>query len=413
MIICQLLPFALFLVSVAIVPLWKPMIWEKYGVRWSLVAGLSAWILHGLAHGFLKASTFFLHSLDQDVLPFLAVLWCLFGLSKRLVWHVHARPSPWINGSILFLGSLLAGCIGTTGASLLVTQTLLELNRNRQYKVHTLVFAIFLVGNIGGLLSTLGDPPLLLGCLQGVPWWWPTKHLWGTYLFHAMPLLLIYGAIDYGFYRQETCFFSSQSFRITFEGWPYLLGFLGLGLVMILPAFGFSIPLPFWLKMLVMGYAYARIRKEGQSWEPMREVSWILCGVMMTALPVWSLLENPQGLGGSLCALLSPDGSLSLQRCFWMTGLCSSILDNAPAYLLFGKSIGALPWKGEHVGLTGVSSGAVLMGALTYIGNAPNLLIRSMAQKEGIRMPAFLTYCVWSGSLLLPLFMLYGWLFFE
>jgi Na+/H+ antiporter NhaD/arsenite permease-like protein len=319
------------------------------------------------------------------------------------------------------VGALLASLIGTTGAAMLLIRPLLETNRERKYIAHTVVFFIFIVCNCGGLLLPLGDPPLFLGYLQGVPFLW-TLRLWPSWLLINGLLLTFYLMWDrFYFYPHESIRDrvrdETQVRPLRFTGvWPnaLLLGGVIFSVALLSP----DSPFPgttwhpwFYLREAVqLGLAAASLLfgprlvrdANGFNYLAIIEVAALFIGIFVCMQPALQIL-NLEGAG------LGIDTPV---RYFWASGWLSSVLDNAPTYLVFfntarGTGLGLPP---DSI-LTGISLGAVLMGAMTYIGNGPNFMVKSIAEGSGIKMPSFFGYCVYSFLILLPILALNAWLF--
>lgn len=364
--------------------------------------------------GFSPAAVATKHMVCDDYIPFILMVSSLYFLSSRIRLDILAKPSPWVNTAVLGFGSVLAGLIGTTGAAVLTFHTLARLNKERWHKTHTFVFLIFLVGNVGGILSTLGDPPLLLGFLHGVPLLWPTLNLWKPFLCVFCPILLIYFCVEAWAYSKESVFFKTGAFTehpsVSFEGWVPLLGLAGLIASFLLPAFlpnvGWILRDVFSLGIFIWAYRSAK----DVSSEPIKELAFVFLCLMAASLLVFHLLEQRtvEPVASWIRTLSDSNNTPSPLRYFWIAGGLSSLLDNAPTFLVFFKLSGDNdPVLANRI-LTAISSGSVLMGALTYIGNAPNLLIRSLSEHEKIRMPSFFGFTALACLIFLPFFILYS-----
>jgi Na+/H+ antiporter NhaD/arsenite permease-like protein len=319
---------------------------------------------------------------------------------------------------------------------------LLRANDNRQHVVHVVVFFIFLVANVGGSLSPLGDPPLFLGFLEGVRFFWTTQHLALPMLFVSVVLLTGFYALDsYYFHRREEE--RSRFLDPTPEGAPRgidgKINFLLLAAVIALvlmsglwrpevtfDVFGTQIELQNAVRdvaligVTLLSLALTpRAARAGNdfNWAPIEEVAKLFAGIFVTIAPVITILRA--GEAGAFAGLVHLVNDSAGQprdiMYFWATGLLSSFLDNAPTYLVFFNLAGGDAQKLMTSGATtlaAISAGAVFMGAITYIGNAPNFMVKAIAQSRGVRMPSFFAYLGWSGAVLLPLFAVTGWLFF-
>jgi len=346
----------------------------------------------------------------------------------------NLRGTPWVNAAILVLGTVLASIVGTTGAAMILIRPLLRANAARLVNAHVVVFFIFLVANIGGALSPLGDPPLFVGFLRGVDFFWTTRHLAIPTAITAAIVLAVFVVIDVWHYRRDR--------RIELVGEPpapvalRVKGTINLVLIALIAGaillsaiwksgvaieiYGTQLALENVLRdavLIVIALVSLRLTPEehrdvnGFSWEPIREVAYLFAGIFLCIIPVLAALHA--GRNGSLAWLLDlvtrPDGSPNNAAYFWLTGALSAFLDNAPTYLVFFGLAGddAARLTGELAPtLAAISMGAVFMGALTYIGNAPNFMVYAIATERGVKMPSFFGYLVWSCGVLVPVFVL-------
>ena len=437
----SILPFAGILLSIALFPLFLPHFWHRHypkvAVAWGLLFAVP--FLYARRGDAVHAiSTTALH----EYLPFIVLLWALFTVAGGIVLRGTMSGTPRANLALLLAGTLVASWVGTTGASMLLIQPLLRGLQRRQQRAHTVVFFIFLVSNIGGLLTPLGDPPLFLGFLNGVSFFW-TLRLWPQLFFLLALLLPLYYWIDRRAFRREGLARPDPGPReaLRLEGLrnlPLLLAILASvllsGLVHLpeVGLLGVRLELQDLLRdaaLVLIGLLSLRItpkalRAANQfTWAPMREVAWLFAGIFMTMIPALAiLLAGERGALASVVQQVDQAGEY-----FWITGAFSSILDNAPTYLTFlsaavGKFFPGLPpheavhlLSTEHgTLLAAISCGAVFMGANTYIGNAPNFMVRSIAEERGVAMPSFLGYLFrWSLPLLVPGFVLLTLVFFR
>jgi len=436
------LPFVGILLSIALFPLFAPHFWHKHypkvAAAWALVL-LVPFVLayHGPALHEVA------HMLVIDYIPFIILLASLFTIGGGIYISGTLRGAPATNLGILVVGTVLASWIGTTGAAMLLIRPLLRANRERRHKVHTVVFFIFLVANVGGCLTPLGDPPLFLGFLHGVPFFW-TLTLWKEMLLVAAILLSAYFALDTYFWRKEDVLVRQRSGArepLRIQGWHNLFflagvlagvigsGVLHLGGVTILGVQQHVQNLlrdGLLLTMLALSWLTtpSPIRQANEfTWEPIREVAILFAGIFATIIPPLTMLRA--GESGELAYIIHTVHDPA--SFFWATGLLSSFLDNAPTYLTFlSTSLGRL-WPGlpekaaileliEHNNayLQAISCGAVFMGANTYIGNAPNFMVKSIAEESGVKMPSFFGYIVrFTLPFLIPTFILVDLIFFE
>jgi Na+/H+ antiporter NhaD/arsenite permease-like protein len=372
------------------------------------------------------------HVMIYEYVPFIVLLGSLFMISGGVRVTGDLRADPRTNSAFIAIGTLLASFIGTTGASMLLIRPLLQTNRERQYKVHTVIFFIFLVSNIGGSLLPIGDPPLFLGYLSGVPFFWTLK-LWKIWLPTCCLLLVLYYFLDRAYYRRELP--GARAWDRTALEPMRIAGarnFIWLGGVVASVIFMhqhspiplFRIPFLREVTMLVM-VALAFATSPRRNWTdnrftmgPIAEVAALFIGIFLTMVPALAILR---ARGGEL-------GVDSPMKFFWGSGSLSSFLDNAPTYLVFFKAAsgavasGAMPAL-ELVGngvdkvpahiLMAISAGSVFMGANTYIGNGPNFMVKAIAEESGVRMPTFLGYMKWSVGFLIPTFILVSLIFFR
>jgi len=429
----EALPFFGLLVSIAFFATFFPKKWARdyvkvvgFFIALSLVMGI---VFRGLS----STSCMMGSLLFWDYVPFMMLLTSLYVVSGGLKLRLHVHATPLLNTLTLAFFTLIAGVLGTTGASMLGIHPLLVMNKHRHFRSHTVVFFIFLVCNIGGGLSSIGDPPLFLGFLKGVSFFWPTKNLWRPVLFLTASLLLIYFALDsYYFHREpEKVQVPPKRPSMHIEGQKQLILACLVIMTLVIPSL-FSGCAPFSLKMievikivLLLLISACSFKITSLKWRyahkwtfhPLIEVALIFFGLFITAHPLIHLLEK--GAEGPFQFLLThlhqTDGSPSSWAYFWWTGLLSGFLDNAPTYLVFFKATGysAATLMNEASSLLrAISMGAVFMGALTYIGNAPNLLTQTIAEEEyKVKMPSFMVYMVCAFVLLMPLFYITAWLF--
>ena len=484
------LPFVGILLSIALFPLLAPTFWHhhfgKISAMWALLFAIPFWVVYKdeafyeIAHIYLK-----------DYIPFIILLWSLYTVAGGIYLKGSLWGSPASNTVLLVVGTLLASWVGTTGASMLLIRPLLRMNKTRKNKVHLVIFFIFLVSNIGGSLTPLGDPPLFLGFLHGVPFFWTMKLL-PEMSFIAGSLLLIFFVFDSIMYKKEG--FASKGYgvkdvdldveddlggtvlieevvdepvtgakkrhkvkreRLKIEGlFNFLLlggviagvlfsGMVKLGEVSIL---GVHVALQDMMRdgfLVLMGlaslYLTPKLIRSGNefTWFPIKEVAILFAGIFMTIIPALAILKA--GEHGALAFIIK--AVQEPRQYFWVTGALSSFLDNAPTYLtFFNTALGGLGLTEHQIAealrfshdtlaaegftedviqrmaefiplLTAISLGAVFMGANTYIGNAPNFMVKSIAEENGVKMPSFFGYMLYSAVLLIPLFILVSWIF--
>lgn len=453
-IILLIAPMALVLLSLAFLPLIAPNFWYKSDMK---ILGGIAIISTLMTFAFIdSAGSVMKNSLIEDYVPFVIMLFALYVLSNGIYIKIEATPNTLNN--LIFLGicSIFSSIIGTTGASMLFLKPFIEMNGQRKHKAHLMIFFIFMVSNIGGLLTPLGDPPLLLGYLHGVEFFWCLKNLGGIWLFYITLCLLILAVIDHFFIKKERSPIQSIPFTVHWRGCINI--FLISATVIILFCdintclkncilLSFSIvPLrkslsgktlkrtvallfiafSFLLGEKLLGINFINIdiilisviaimlTKKYNSYhahgtidlEPFKEVAATFFVIFTVMAPVTFILHQYSDDIHGYVAALGQDGNNSASIFFWICGLASSFLDNAPSYLLFFNMAGGDSNELMYVYtdiLKAVSCSSVIMGAMTYIGNAPNMMVRAIAAKHGIKMPSFIGYIGWSVIILLPL----------
>jgi Na+/H+ antiporter NhaD/arsenite permease-like protein len=431
-------PFVLYLLLIAMLPLLVGQFWEKNRNK-LLVAGLlSTPVVFYLFRVRVGGGALLLQT-GSDYVSFIALLGALFTISGGICLRGSLVGKPIVNTACLVLGSVLGSLIGTTGASVLLIRPLLRANQHRASTTHIVVFFIFIVSNGAGLLTPLGDPPLFLGFLRGVPFAW-TLRLAAPWALVNGTLLVLFAAIDSVLYRLERRrparpasppTDAAEPLRLD-GGLNFLWLFAIVGVVFTIGTFGtraFGDGFVRSLVQIVATLALAAISfvttsrrvHEGNrfNWAPIVEVAVVFVGVFVTMIPALSYLEER---GASL-------GITQPWQFFWASGALSSVLDNAPTYLTFASlasgvvdagraglgtaNLGALSADpvGQHL-LSAVSCGSVFMGAMTYIGNGPNFMVKAIAEQHHVRMPGFFAYIVWSGTILGPIFLVVSRVFF-
>jgi len=433
-------PFAGLLLSIAIAPLLPARFWERHYAVVSLFWAALAAIALAAAAGVDATTGAMLHTLALDYLPFIVLLTTLYTVAGGVRLTGTIRGTPGVNTLLLLIGTSLASVMGTTGAAMLVVRPLIRANRRRRHKTHVFVFFIFLVANIGGALSPLGDPPLLIGFLQGVPFFWPTVHLFSITVLSVAALLGIFYVLDHHFHRRGWHDDTDAIEEIERLG---IEGKVNLPLLAAVPAVVFAMgalrgvaPAIEWhhlhvdastiagcLALIAIAAASLRLTRPGVrhandfSWHPMAEVAAVFAAIFVTIVPVLAMLRaGREGALAPLLAIVEPEGKPIDAAYFWMTGALSSVLDNAPTYLVFFNLAG-----GDPAALTGplwrtlaaISAGAVMMGANTYIGNAPNFMVKAICEERGIEMPSFFGYIGWALIFLMPLYFVLTLIFFR
>lgn len=419
----SMLPFALMLLGIAIIPLRWPHFWESNRNKGLLSAVLgipvviyvAAYDPHVVAHTAL------------EYVSFLILLGALFIIAGGIVLRGDLSATPGVNTGFLFVGALLANFVGTTGASMLLIRPLLRTNfPERKHIGHIPIFFIFVVSNCAGLLTPLGDPPLFLGYLRGVPFFW-TMRLVGEWAFVVGSLLAIFYVMDRAAFAREGRDVKAEDAR---EYRPLRIvggeNFFYLGGVILAVLFSPALP-EGWVQdgarlgvMLLMTWLSLRttpkeLRTEnGFSFGPIVEVAVLFAGIFATMIPALEILRSR---GGEL-------GVHQPWQFYWLSGALSSFLDNAPTYLTFVSLAQGLHESGQaavhlsggpvsEVLLAAISCGSVMMGANSYIGNGPNFMVKAIAEEQGVAMPSFFGYMAWSCGILVPLFVVVTFLFFR
>jgi Na+/H+ antiporter NhaD/arsenite permease-like protein len=427
------IPFAGLLASMAVLPIVAPRFWHRrMGVvafAWGAV--LLAQQVWASGPGAAVAAGW--HALLVDYLPFIALLVALYTAGGGVLLRGGFAGTPLGNTAMLALGMALGVAMGTTGASMVLIHPLLRANAHRRRKVHLVLFLIVLVANASGALTPLGNPPLYLGLLHGVPFFWPARHLLAPLLLVAGALLVAFYLIDRHLAAREPRAPVPERFRVRGSGNMALI----LLVILVVLVQGFMPPtvvvllgqpiavaqlggVAALLGVAAVSAAYTprAIRQANDfTWHPMAEVAMLFAAIFVTIGPVVAMLQA--GLGGPLAPLLrlGQDGSGQPWPLayFWLTGILSAFLDNAPAYLVFFELAGIRPASlpgADGVTLAAISAGAVFFGGLTYIGNAPNMMLRAIAAHRGVRMPGFFGFLLLASVLLLPVLALVSLLFF-
>jgi Na+/H+ antiporter NhaD/arsenite permease-like protein len=432
------LPFAGILLSIALFPLLAPHAWEhhqgKIAAGWALLVLVPMALIHGVG----TALGTLVHTALLEYIPFILLLLALFTVAGGIVIRGNIHGAPVANTVLLFIGMVLASFIGTTGASMVMIRPVMRANDDRAHNVHVIVFFIFLVSNIGGSLTPLGDPPLFLGFLRGVDFFWTTTHLFPETLMAGAIVLAVFFAIDSYVYRREGRArpdpTPDRPVRVT-GGFNFVLILVIIGAILMsatldlgrATVLGTEVELANVLRDVIMvAVTIASLRltsranraENGFTWGPIVEVTKLFAGIFVAIIPVLAMLRaGREGAFAPLVGLVTnPDGSANNTAYFWLAGGLSSFLDNAPTYLVFFELAGGDPGKLMTQGATtlaAISAGAVFMGANTYIGNAPNFMVYAIARDGGVKMPSFFGYMLWSGAVLIPTFILVTLVFFR
>ena len=439
------IPFAGLLLCIAVMPLVKPEWWEKNQalavILWSFLFIIPSVLLNGAG----ETVETVLECIINDYLTFIVLLFGLFCVSGNITLEGNLAGSPAVNAIFLAFGTLLSSCIGTTGASMLLVRPLIKMNSWRKKKSQIMIFFIFMISNMGGCLTPIGDPPLLMGFMRGVPFFW-SLNLFHILIFNMVILLIIFYFIDRRAYRKDIAAglhpdISKPGVDIKIEGLHNVIFLVVIVAAVILsgtlpglPVFkdaagnviGIKIfkevklTVPAIIEIIMIlaaaGLSFKttpqKIRTQNHfTWGAIKEVAVLFIGIFITMQPALALLKT---MGPNL-------GITEPYQMFWSTGMLSSFLDNTPTYLVFLTTAGTLGFTSgitTTVGtisvqiLEAISCGAVFMGANTYIGNAPNFMVKSISDENGVRMPSFFGYMVWSFGILVPVFIIDTLVFF-
>lgn len=442
-----IIPFVGVLLSIAIFPLAAPDFWHHHFGKVSAFWALAFLVPFFLRFGFDLTLYELLHVSLLEYIPFIILLLSLFTVAGGIRLKGSLVGTPIVNTGMLALGTVLASFTGTTGAAMLLIRPLLRANEGRDHQVHVVVFFIFLVANVGGSLSPLGDPPLFLGFLKGVPFFWPTTHMFLPMVMVAAILLVVFLALDHFLWRREKATGDEPAFSMEEDefketeklGLEGKVNFLLLGGIVAAVLMSgvwkpgiaidvFHVPVELQniaRDVLLIGIALLSVKltdqdcrdANGFSWFPIIEVAKLFAAIFITIVPAIAILKaGSSGALGFVVDAVSQNGEPNNVMYFWLTGILSSFLDNAPTYLVFFNTAG-----GDPAILTGpmastllaISAGAVFMGANTYIGNAPNFMVKAIAEERGVKMPSFFGYMAWSVGILVPCFILVTLVFFA
>ena len=438
----SIIPFVGILLSIALFPLFVPRFWHHYygkvSAFWSLVVAIPFLLAYGQ-----PAFHEILHIILIDYLPFIILLLSLFTVAGGILVEGTLKGKPPLNALLLLIGTVIASWIGTTGASMLLIRPVIRANAQRKNKMHVIIFFIFLVSNIGGSLTPLGDPPLFLGFLHGVPFFWTFKLIPETLVVVAMVLGTFF-LMDVYLYNRETkaglvAGESGERIPLRIRGAHNLIFLIGIVGAVLMSGMYHAGEVTFLgvhlslinefrdLILLVMvALSLATTSREVRArneftWGPIVEVALLFAGIFITIIPALAMLRA--GTNGQLAFIIQ--AVREPWHYFWITGALSSFLDNAPTYLTFlntalGNFFPGMPEKEaiaaliaeKGIFLKAISTGAVYMGANTYIGNAPNFMVRSIAEEQGIKMPSFFGYMGYSLLFLIPAFILVTLIFY-
>lgn len=447
--IFSIIPFVGMLLSIAIIPLINGEFWEKYqfpiAIFWSLIFLVPFTGIYGFETSLEQLA----ETLIADYVPFIVLLFGLFVVSGGIHIGGTIAGSTRNNMIMLALGTALASWVGTTGAAMLLIRPVLRANLWRKNKKHIIIFFIFLVANMGGCLTPLGDPPLFLGFLRGVPFFWTLQNIWPILIFNTIILLAVFFFIDRHYMKKEDLEGLELEEETTEKRTPihidgaHNIVFLviiivavisngvipsmecfqdGSGQVLGIDVLGQHLGINYFVQialiLIAAGLSLATTKKNVRElnkfeYGPIAEVAKLFLGIFITMIPALALLR----VNGASLGIDDP------AKFFWASGSLSGFLDNSPTYVVFLTAAGALNYAGPDAVITtvgavaprillAISAGSVFMGALTYIGNAPNFMVKSMAERARVKMPSFFGYMGWSICFLIPVFILDTVIFF-
>ena len=439
------IPFAGILLCIALFPLIMPTWWEEHQAPVVLAWSLAFIVPFVMGFGAHHTAEVVLECIINDYLTFIVLLFGLFCVAGNITLEGDLAGSPRINVGLLLFGTLLSSWVGTTGASMLMVRPIIKMNSWRKRKRHIMIFFIFLISNIGGCLTPIGDPPLLMGFMRGVPFFWSLRLL-PILAFNVAVLLFVFYHLDMRAYRKDIADgrkpdISKPGTEIRIAGLHNLIFLAAIVVAVLLSGTLPSLPLfrnadgtvrgipilgevtltwPAVIEIaIILASAWlsfrttsAKVRTENHlTWGAIKEVAILFIGIFITMQPALMILKA----NGASLGLDSP------YQMFWATGALSSFLDNTPTYLVFLTTAGSLGFT-EGIAtalgtvpakmLVAISCGAVFMGANTYIGNAPNFMVKSISDENGVRMPSFFGYILWSLGFLIPVFILDTLIFF-
>lgn len=438
------LPFLGMILSIAIFPLVLPDFWGKHYGKVSLAWALIVLIGLSFAQGISVSAHSLILVMFEQFLPFILLLLSLFTITGGIKLKGQLAGSPTINTAILFVGAILASVLGTTGAAVLLIRPLLSANEWRKHKLHTILFFIFIVGNIGGTLTPLGNPPVLMGFISKIPFFWPTVNLFAPTALATVILLVMYFIVDTILHKRETATPPPSSTSISFGGkWNFLL-LIGVVAAVMVSSMDLGVaftlhyvhmPVGTLLELIAFGlitYLSVRITSKAVresnnfTWHPILEVGKIFAAIFVCMAPLIAMLRA--GADGPMSfiiqSLSSSDGTPLNGMYYWLSGGLSAFLDSAPAYLVFFNTAAA-PAAAAGMEpnifmlnvlpntLIAITVGASFMGAISYIGNAPNMMIKAIAEENGIKMPSFFGYVGWAILVLVPVFLIIQYIFIS
>lgn len=444
-----IIPFLGILLSIAVFPLVAPHFWHHHYGKISLFWGLLFFVLFTVFKGINMSGFYLAEVYLGEFIPFIVLLLALFTVGGGIRLKGELVGTPMLNVTLILIGTALASWMGTTGAAMVMIRPIIRANEWRKNKKHIIIFFIFLVANIGGSLTPLGDPPLFLGFLKGVSFFWTTTHMFWPMMFEISLLIVIFYFLDAFYFKKESGNMPAKSEnaeKLSIEGKINFLFLLGIiGAVVFSGVWHSDITNPadwaivLWgtglmtkgtlvqviVLLIITGLSLKFTEDSARkgnafTWEPILEVAKLFATIFLTMVPPIAMLKA--GSEGPLAVIINSvrdaSGEFVNSAFFWATGILSSFLDNAPTYVVFfNTALGDSLVVGDLMTtyaptLLAISAGAVFMGANTYIGNAPNFMVKAIAEENKIEMPSFFGYMAWSFVILIPTFVLATWLFF-
>lgn len=424
----MVIPFILLLLLIATGPLFYKHFWERHYPKVAILLGLVTVAYYLI---FLKEYEGLIH-ITTEYISFIALLSSLFVASGGIFIKVDRKSTPFVNVLFLLFGAVISNIIGTTGASMLLIRPFIKINRDR-IKPYHVIFYIFIISNIGGALTPIGDPPLFIGFLRGVPFFWVIENVWFIWIPMMFLVLAVFFVFDWFNHKEDdTKIKMEYTGKIQFKGYRNLVYLVVIILSVFLDPGIFSwvpnlSPVPFGLREIIMfsvvvlSYIQADkeiLRANEFDFEPIKEVAYLFIGIFLTMVPALELIAEAARVNQHI---------LNEGTFYWATGGLSSFLDNTPTYLNFlsaamGKYALNVDYKShvqefvvqDIIYLRAISVAAVFFGAMTYIGNGPNFMVKSICERAGIEMPSFFTYMIkYSIPILLPLFAVIYFIFFH
>lgn len=413
-------PMILVLLSLALLPLILPKFWEKNEIKllsFILVMSFIADFTY-IKH----PSNLISHAIFNDYLPFIVMLFTLYTLSNGINIKINAKPSTLGNAIFLIIGGTISSLIGTTGSAMLLIKPFLEFNRKRKVKQHLIIFFIIIIANIGGLLTPLGDPPLLLGYLNGIDFSWLLKHMYKYWFLYILLCLTIFSIIDTILLAKDEnardeIKYSDKGISISINGVLNIILLLLTALILFInldlniKLGGLEVSSIFIKDSILIAFSILSLRLRNKNldeinFKPFIEVARTFLVIFIVLAPVLYLMQHNANEIHKFVDSISNDGKNMPTAYFLLCSLASAFLDNAPSYLLFFKMSGCtakeLMTTNAQI-LTAISISSVVMGSLSYIGNAPNMMVKNIAVNNKIKMPSFIAYCLYSGLIIIPI----------